>query len=95
MIGRKSTNVVLSELFNIPNIAVDTHVERVAKRLNLVKNNDNVLQIETKLKRLISKDKWSRTHHQMVLFGRYYCLAKKPKCSTCNLKEVCLYYKNM
>lgn len=70
MVGRKTTNVVLSELFNEPNIAVDTHVERVSKRLNLVKQDDNVLKIEEKLKRKFPKDKWSRLHKQLVLFGR-------------------------
>lgn len=93
MVGRKTTNVVLSVLFNEPNIAVDTHVFRVSKRLNLAKDNDSVLQVETKLKRKVTKDRWSKFHHQMVLFGRYYCLARNPKCKTCHLKEICKYYK--
>lgn len=90
MVGRKTTNVVLSILFNEPNIAVDTHVARVSKRLNLVNKNDNVLQIENKLKKLLKKDRWSKTHHQLVLFGRYYCKAKKPLCDNCKLKDICI-----
>lgn len=89
MVGRKTTNVVLSELYGIPNIAVDTHVERVSKRLKLVKDKSSVLEVENALKRKVPKDKWIRFHHQMVLFGRYYCTAKNPKCNDCKLKDIC------
>ena len=91
MVGRKTTNVVLSELYGIPNIAVDTHVERVSKRLKLVKEKSNVLEVENALKRKVPNDKWIRFHHQMVLFGRYYCTAKSPKCNDCKLKDICKY----
>lgn len=93
MVGRKTTNVVLSILFNIPNIAVDTHVERVSKRLGLAKDSDTVLEVEKKLKRKIKREDWSKTHHQMVLFGRYYCKAVAPKCNECKLKNICKFYK--
>lgn len=89
MVGRKTANVVLSELYGIPNIAVDTHVERVSKRLKLAKEKSNVLEVENALKRKVPKDKWIRFHHQMVLFGRYYCTAKSPKCNDCKLKDIC------
>lgn len=89
MVGRKTTNVVLSELYGIPNIAVDTHVERVSKRLNLAKQKNNVLEVENTLKRKIPKDKWIKFHLQMVLFGRYYCTSKNPKCNNCKLKDIC------
>ena len=89
MVGRKTTNVVLSELYGIPNIAVDTHVERVSKRLNLAKQKNNVLEVEKTLKRKIPKDKWIKFHLQMVLFGRYYCTSKNPKCNNCKLKDIC------
>ncbi len=92
-VGRKTTNVVLSELFNEPNIAVDTHVERVSKRLGLAKENDNVLNVEKKLMKKIPKEKWSKTHHQLVFFGRYKCKSIKPECDDCNLKDICKYYK--
>ena len=88
-VGRKTVNVYFSEYLNIPAIAVDTHVERVCKRLKLAKNGDNVLNIEKKLMKNIKKDNWGRRHLQLVLFGRYFCKAKKPECKTCKLKEIC------
>lgn len=88
-VGRKTTNVVLSNLYNVPCIAVDTHVSRVSKRLGLVKNNDDVLTIERKLNRKFPKDNLSRLHHQLVLFGRYYCKAQNPECGNCKLKNMC------
>lgn len=88
-IGRKTTNVVLSNLFNEPCIAVDTHVARVSKRLKLCKENDDVLKIEKKLNKHFPKEKLSRLHHQLVLFGRYYCTAKNPLCDNCKLKHIC------
>lgn len=92
-VGRKTCNVVLSNIYNEPAIAVDTHVERVSKRLAIAKEKDDVLTVEKKLMRFLPKEKWSRTHHQMVLFGRYICKSKNPNCSECNLKEFCKYYK--
>lgn len=89
MVGRKTTNVVLSVLYNVPNIAVDTHVNRIAKRLGLVDSKDNILEVENKLKQFFPKKLWGRTHQQLVLFGRYYCTAKSPKCETCKLKNIC------
>ncbi len=94
-VGRKTTNVVLSNIFNVPAIAVDTHVERVSKRLSLAKENDSVLDVEKKLMKKIQKNKWSRTHHQLVLFGRYICKSVKPECNKCLLKEYCKYYKKI
>lgn len=88
-VGRKTCNVVLSNLFNEDAIAVDTHVERISKRLGLAYKNDNVYQVEKKLMKKIDKLLWSRTHHQLVLFGRYYCKAIGPKCSDCKIKKYC------
>ena len=88
-VGRKTCNVVLSNLFNVPAIAVDTHVERVSKRLGIAKKMDNVFTVEKKLMKKIPKDLWSRTHHQLVLFGRYICKAKKPECEQCLFYEEC------
>ena len=88
-VGRKTINVFLSEFYNYPAIAVDTHVERVSKRLNLSKSKDDVLTIEKKLMKFYDKDTWAKRHLQMVLFGRYYCKAKKPECNNCKLKEIC------
>ena len=92
-VGRKTANVVLSNLFDVPAIAVDTHVFRTSKRLNLANKNDSVLEVEKKLMKKIPKNKWAKTHHQLVLFGRYICKSKNPECDNCLLKEYCNYYK--
>ena len=92
-VGRKTAIVVLSNLYNEPCIAVDTHVSRVSKRLGIAKESDDVLMIEKKLTKKIPKDKLNRMHHQLVLFGRYYCKAIKPECMNCKLKDMCKYYK--
>ncbi len=92
-IGRKTCNVVLSNIFHVPAIAVDTHVQRVSKRLKLAYENDSVQTVEKKLMKKFPEEKWSRLHHQMVLFGRYKCKAIKPECEDCKLKEYCKYYK--
>ena len=88
-LGRKTTNVLLSNLYDVPCIAVDTHVSRVSKRLGIARKNDDVLTIEKKINKKFPKNKLSRLHHQLVLFGRYYCKAKKPLCDTCKLKNIC------
>lgn len=88
-VGRKTVNVFYAEYLKIPSMAVDTHVERVSKRLNLVHNNSDVLVIEKTLKRNIKRENWSKRHLQLVLFGRYYCKAKNPLCEKCNLKNIC------
>ena len=92
-VGRKTANVVLSNIYNYPAIAVDTHVERVSKRLGMAFNKDNVEKVEMKLMKKIKKEKWSRVHHQMVLFGRYHCRAISPDCSNCKISDICKYYK--
>ena len=88
-VGRKTTNVVLSNLYDVPCIAVDTHVSRVSKRLGIAKKNDDVLVIEKKLNKFFPKEKLNRLHHQLVLFGRYFCKAQKPNCENCKLKNIC------
>lgn len=85
-VGHKTASVVLAELFDVPTIAVDTHVERVSKRLYIAKESDNIIQIERKLKRFLNKEEYNRVNHQLVLFGRYYCKAVKPLCEKCPLK---------
>ena len=90
-VGRKTANVVLSVWYDIPRIAVDTHVDRVSKRLKLAYKTDSVYQVEEKLMRKIPKNKWSETHHQMIFFGRYHCTSRKPHCDECKLKELCRY----
>lgn len=88
-VGRKTTNVVLGILYNVPCIAVDTHVARVAVRLGFAKEGDSVYTIEQKLTKKIPKDNMIRIHHQLLLFGRYYCKALKPECKNCKLYDIC------
>ena len=88
-VGRKTANVFLGVIYNEPTIAVDTHVERVSKRLKLASINDSVYEVENKLMKKVPKERWVRTHHQLVLFGRYYCKAVKPMCDNCKLKDIC------
>ena len=88
-VGRKTASVVLSHLFNEPSFAVDTHVHRVSKRLGITKDKDDVLVTERKLKKYFHKDEWNRVNSQLVLFGRYYCTSKNPKCDNCILKSIC------
>lgn len=88
-VGHKTANVFLSEYYHVPAIAVDTHVERVSKRLKLAYMKDSVSDVERKLMKKIPKEKWSKFHLQMVLFGRYYCKAIKPSCKDCQLRDFC------
>ena len=90
-VGRKTCNVVLSNIYNVPAIAVDTHVKRVAKRLQITDKED-VLKIENDLMKFFPKNKWSRVHHQLVLFGRYICKSQNPDCKNCPFGN-CLYRK--
>lgn len=87
-VGRKTTNVVLSNIYNVPCIAVDTHVQRVSKRLGITKSDD-VLKTEKNLYKFFKGEDLCRLHHQLVLFGRYYCKAINPECKNCGLKNKC------
>ena len=73
----------------VPAIAVDTHVERVSKRLGFCRWKDSVLEVEKTLMKKVPEDEWSVTHHRMIFFGRYHCKAQNPQCSTCPLLEIC------
>lgn len=88
-VGRKTVNVFFSEFYNMPALAVDTHVERVSKRLKIAKMDASVSEVEQKLMRFYNKKDWARRHLQMVLFGRYHCKAMKPLCEECKLKDIC------
>lgn len=88
-VGRKTANVVVSVAFNTPAIAVDTHVERVSKRLGICRWKDSVLEVEKTLMRKVPKDEWSVTHHRLIFFGRYHCKAQNPQCPSCPLLEMC------
>jgi len=89
-VGRKTTNVVLSVAFGVPALAVDTHVERISKRLKLAKKNDSVTDVERKLCAIIPKTLWNKAHHQFIFFGRYFCKATNPNCEQCPLFDLCV-----
>jgi endonuclease III len=88
-VGRKTANVVLSVAFDIPAMAVDTHVERVTKRLGLCRWKDSVLEVEETIMKKTPIERWSRAHHQIIFFGRYHCKAQNPGCHTCPLLADC------
>lgn len=90
-VGRKTANVVLSNAFGVPAIAVDTHVFRVANRIGIGKGKD-VDQVEKELMKNIPKEKWSDAHHYIIWHGRKICKARNPQCSICPLSECCEYY---
>lgn len=88
-VGRKTANVVMSVAFDVPAFAVDTHVERVSKRLGICKKNASVLDVEKTLMKVIPKEDWTKTHHRMIFFGRYHCKAQRPICVECPLIDLC------
>lgn len=88
-VGRKTANVVLANIYDEPCIAVDTHIERVSKRLGLANTSDDVRTVEDKLTKYFKKYNLNRIHHQLLLFGRYYCKAINPSCNNCKLKNIC------
>lgn len=87
-VGRKTANVIVSQLFNIPAIAVDTHVFRVANRLGLAKG-ETPLAVEEGLMKAIPREKWSDAHHWLIWHGRNVCKARRPACDICPLCQVC------
>lgn len=92
-VGRKTANVIASVVFSQPKMAVDTHVFRVAERIGLTTNSKNPLQTERELVAHIPENLIPKAHHWLILHGRYICIARKPKCATCGLQNVCRYYK--
>ena len=93
-VGRKTANVIASVVFNKPALAVDTHVFRVAARIGLTTNAKTPLETERQLVKYIPEDLLAIAHHWLILHGRYVCVARKPKCKECPLKEVCKYYQS-
>lgn len=92
-VGRKTANVIASCIFNQPKMAVDTHVFRVAARIGLTVGAKNPLQTEKQLVKFIPEELIPKAHHWLILHGRYICLARKPKCEICGLKDFCKYYQ--
>lgn len=93
-VGRKTANVILNTIFNEPTIAVDTHIFRIANRINLAPG-ENVLQVEKKLIKLTPKEFLQDAHHLLILHGRYTCIARQPKCSVCVIYDLCEYKKKL
>ena len=93
-VGRKTANVILTEGYKIPRLPVDTHVERVSKRLQIANVDDSVLKVELKLMELIEESNWHKAHHLLLFFGRYFCFAKKPSCNSCPFKNRCLNFND-
>lgn len=88
-VGRKTANVFLANIYDEPVMAVDTHIERVSKRLGLAKTNDSVRIVEDKLTKYFKGYNINKLHHQLLLFGRYHCKAVNPLCDNCKLKDIC------
>ena len=92
-VGRKTANVILSILYKKPTMAVDTHVNRVSKRIGLVNSNKNLKEVEFDHIKNFNKEDIPKAHHWLILHGRYVCLAKKPKCEVCKITKLCKYFK--
>ena len=92
-VGNKTAGVIRAEIFQIPDLPVDTHILRIAKRLNLAKKDDEPIDVEKKLKRLIPQERWIKSHHQLIHFGRYFCTARSPRCNECKISGMCTNYR--
>lgn len=88
-VGNKTAGVIRAEIFHLPELPVDTHILRISKRLKLAKKDDEPIDVERKLKKLIEESRQIKTHHQLIHFGRYYCTARSPKCEGCKLSTYC------
>ncbi len=88
-VGNKTAGVVRAEFFKIPDLPVDTHILRISKRLGLANLEDDAYEVEMKLKKIIDEDRYIKTHHQLIHFGRYFCTARNPQCEKCKIKEIC------
>ena len=89
-VGNKTAGVIRAEIFKIPDLPVDTHILRISKRLKLAKKEDEPIDVEKKLKKLILEERWIKSHHQLIHFGRYLCTARSPRCSECKIRDMCI-----
>ena len=92
-VGNKTAGVIRAEIFKIPDLPVDTHILRIAKRLKLAKKDDEPIDVEHKLKKLIPEERWIKSHHQLIHFGRYFCTARSPMCEKCKISDMCMNNK--
>ena len=88
-VGNKTAGVIRAEIFKIPDLPVDTHILRISKRLKIANKDDEPIDVERKLKKLIPEDRWIKSHHQLIHFGRYFCTARSPMCEKCKLANMC------
>ena len=88
-VGEKTAGVVLAEIYHYPNFPVDTHVKRISYRLGFTKKNEDPNKVKKVLENSFDQPNWIKLHHQFIHFGRYYCLAKNPKCENCKLSVIC------
>ncbi len=93
-VGRKTANVVVSNAFGIPAVAVDTHVARVSNRLGMA-DSENPLEIEKQICSRLPKSVWTQAHHLLIHHGRKICHARKPECEICPVRDYCKYYKTV
>ena len=89
-VGNKTAGVIRAEIFQIPDLPVDTHILRISKRLNLAKKDDEPIDVERKLKKIIPEERWIKSHHQLIHFGRYFCTARGPQCQNCKIADMCI-----
>ena len=89
-VGNKTAGVIRAEIFQIPDLPVDTHILRISKRLKLANKDDEPIDVERKLKTLISEERWIKSHHQLIHFGRYFCTARNPQCNNCKISDMCI-----
>ncbi|MCR5184581.1 MAG: endonuclease III [Bacilli bacterium] len=88
-VGNKTAGVIRAEIFKIPDLPVDTHILRIAKRFQLVNQNADPYETEMALKKMVDESHWIKLHHQLIHFGRYLCTARKPACASCKLAHLC------
>ena len=94
-VGRKTANVVCAVIWNLPTMAVDTHIFRISERIGLTTGSKSPFDTEKQLVRYIPSDIIPKAHHWLLLHGRYVCKARKPLCETCGLQSFCRYYSRL
>ena len=92
-VGNKTAGVIRAEIFKIPDLPVDTHILRITKRLKIANKDDEPIDVERKLKKIIPEERWIKSHHQLIHFGRYFCSARSPQCENCKISDMCNNYR--
>ena len=92
-VGNKTAGVIRAEIFKIPDLPFDTHILRITKRLKIANKDDEPIDVERKLKKIIPEERWIKSHHQLIHFGRYFCSARSPQCENCKISDMCTNYR--